>query len=185
MSAPVFGDPRIHDYIEFSKKQKVRVYVGRDNNGENKYLERDKLRSPKSTNEYLKCLRKAYRDFKKAPRNKSIKHLIPNPPEFDLLNECKRVPTPVPYNVTKTYLESFDDIFCTDTLGSSGNIRAVQQLAGHQDISTTQKHLHAADEQLRRAVDKLANARPLEIGDRKLVEISPKTRNGITLAASR
>jgi integrase len=316
-------EDRIYDYIEFSKKQKVRVYVGKDENGENKYIERDKLRSPKSINEYLKCLRKAYRDFKKAPRNKPIKHLIPNPPEFDLLDEYKRVPTPVPYNVTKTYLESFDEklhahtrlayilcvqtgmrarecaqirerqysetegiitlegcqtktragrfvyvnnvarkallecrktgdylwlllqeyphmaeeyqkkygiysrrdinfilyrpkgtgvprpvkhvatsawksvkkevginyrwhdtraAFCTDTLGSSGNIRAVQQLAGHQDISTTQKYLHAADEQLPQAVNKLAHARPLDIGKGKFIEISKKTRDGIEIA---
>lgn len=49
----------------------------------------------------------------------------------------------------------------SDTLGTDGDIDAVQKLAGHQDIQTTQKYLNASDPRLKRAVNNLAAARPL------------------------
>ena len=317
-------EDRIHDYIAFSKQQKVKVFAGKDDNGNNRYVEKDDLRSNKSINEYLKCLTKAYRTFKQAPQNKKIKHLIPNPPEFDLLKVPKRTPTPVPYNVTKKYLEGFDEklhahtrlayilcvqtgmrarecaqirdrqyyeeekvlalspdqtktatgrfvhvndvahealmecrrlgdylwevleqyphifeeyrqkynihtrgdihfilfrrngtgvprpvkhvattawkrvkkevgidyrwhdtraAFCTDTLGSNGDLNAVRQLAGHQDIQTTQKYLHASDPHLRKAVKSLAAARPLAVPKMKTEKISAKLAKTLEKAA--
>lgn len=317
-------EDRLYEYIEFSKKQKVRVFKGRDKNGKNLYQEKDEFRSPKSINEYLKFLTKAFREFKNAPENRKIKKYIPDPPQFDLLKTPKRTPTPIPYNVTQKYLEGFDaklhghtrlayilcvqtgmrakecarikecqydetarvllltpeqtktvtgrfvhvnDIahkalmecrktgdylwqllqeyphlaaeyqekykitaradmpfilyrrngtgvprpvkhvattawkttkkavgidyrwhdtraaFCTDTLGTDGDIDAVQKLAGHQDIQTTQKYLHASDPRLKRAVSNLAAARPLEIPAQAAVEISKKVQKGLQTAA--
>lgn len=317
-------EDRIHNYIEFSKKQKIKTYIGRDKNGKKLYKEKDELRSPKSTNEYLKCLTKAYREFKKAPQNKKIKKYIPDAPEFDLLKVPRRTPTPIPYNVTQRYLEAFDEslhahtrlayiiclqtgmrakecarirerqyyeaervialtpdqtktstgrfvhvndvahealmecrkqgdylwnllqefphlaaeyaekyqihsrgdinfilyrrngtgvprpvkhvsttawktvkkavgidyrwhdtraAFCTDTLGANGDIDAVRSLAGHQDIQTTQKYLHASDPRLKRAVQSLAVARPLQVPVQTPVEISKKVVKGLQKAA--
>lgn len=317
-------EDRIHEYIEFSKKQKVKVYKGKNKKGKNLYQEKDELRSAKSINEYLKCLRKAYRDFKKAPENRKIRRYIPDPPEFDLLKVPKRTPTPVPYNVTQKYLEAFDDklhahtrlayilcvqtgmrarecaeirerqyyetervialspdqtktdtgrfvhvndvahealmecrkvgdylwdvlqeyphlaeeyrkkygingrgdinfilfrrngtgvprpvkhvattawktikktvgidyrwhdtraAICSDTLGGGGDINAVRQLAGHQDIHTTQKYLHAADPHLKKAVKNLAAARPLAVPKAQPQKISAKVAKGLEKAA--
>ncbi len=102
-------EDRIYAYIEFSKNQKVKTFIGHDDKGNNLYKEKDELRAPKSTNEYLKCLVKAFREFKKAPENRKIAKYIPDPPQIDLLNVPRRTPTPIPYNVTRTYLDGFDE----------------------------------------------------------------------------
>ncbi|QQG36847.1 MAG: site-specific integrase [Micavibrio aeruginosavorus] len=313
-------EDRIYLYIEYSKKQNVRVFKGRDKNGDNLYEVKPELRGEKSINEYLKFLTKAYREFKAAPENKKIKHLIPDAPEFKLLKTPKRVPTPIPYNITQTYLEAFDDAlhahtrlayiicvqtgmrakecarirerqyyeaeryisleaeqtktatgryvhvndiahqalmecrkigdylweilkqyphlaaeyqkeysitargdinfilyrrkgtgvprpvkhvattawkttkkavgidyrwhdtraaFCSDTLGADGDIDAVKKLAGHQDIQTTQKYLNAQDPRLKRAVNKLAEHRPLNVEAAKTIKISRKVERAL------
>lgn len=73
--------------------------------------------------------------------------------------------------------------FCTDTLGSNGDLNAVRQLAGHQDIQTTQKYLHASDPHLRKAVKSLAAARPLAVPKMKPEKISSKLAKTLEKAA--
>lgn len=318
-------EDRIHLYIEYSKKQNVRVFKGRDEKGNNLYEVKPELRSEKSINEYLKFLTKAYREFKAAPENKKIKHLIPDEPEFKLLKTPKRVPTPIPYNITQTYLEAFDEAlhahtrlayiicvqtgmrakecarirerqyyeteryilleaeqtkmtearyvhvndvahqalmecrkvgdylweilqqyphlaaeyqkgygittrrdinfilyrrkgtgvprpvkhvattawkktkkatgidyrwhdtraaFCTDTLGTNGDVTTVQQLAGHKDIQTTQKYLFAQDARLKRAVNNLAEQRPLNVETVKPIKLSRKVERALEKTAA-
>lgn len=319
-------DNKIHLYIEFSKNQQIRVYKGRDKKtGKNLYQVKDETRSEKSVNEYLKFLDKAYREFKDAPQNKKIKRYIPDPPTFKLLKTPKRIPTPIPYNVTQTYLEAFDETlhvhtrlayiicvqtgmrakecarildrqysetervisleagqtktatgryvhvneiahqalmecrkigdylwellqayphlaaeyqktygithrgdisfilfrrngtgvprpvkhvattawkttkkstgidyrwhdtraaFCSDTLGADGDIDAVKKLAGHQDIQTTQKYLHASDPRLKRAVNKLAEQRPLNVETITPVKLSRKLEKALGQTAA-
>lgn len=318
-------EDRIHAYIEYSQNQNVKVFKGRDKKGDNLYEVKPELRSEKSINEYLKFLTKAYREFKVAPENKKVRQYIPEPPEFKLLRTEKRIPTPIPYNVTKTYLEAFDETlhahtrlayiicvqtgmrakecarirerqyyeverylsleakqtkskaarhvhvneiahqalmecrklgdylwevlqqyplvaaqyqkeygittrgdinfilyrrngtglprpvkhvatsawkktkkavgidyrwhdtraaFCTDTLGADGDITAVQQLAGHRDIQTTQKYLHASDPRLKRAVNKLAEHRPLNVEVMTPVKISGKVEKVLQKTAA-
>ena len=318
-------EDRIHLYIAFSKKQNIRVYKGKDANGKNLYEVKAELRGEKSINEYLKFLTQAFREFKAAPENKKIRQYIPAPPEFKLLRTEKRIPTPIPYNVTKTYIDSFDKLlhthtrlayiicvqtgmrakecarirerhyyemeryisleakdtksktgrtvqvneiahqalmecrkigdylwrvlqqypelaaeyqkefgittrgdinfilfrrngtgvprpvkhvsttawktakktagikyrwhdtragFCTDTLGADGDITAVQQLAGHSDIKTTQKYLFAEDPRLKRAVNNLAERRPLNVEAITPVQISKKVEKVLQKTAA-
>ncbi len=308
-------EEKIEDYIEFSKKQKVKYWKGKDENGNDLYGERDKLRSNKTINEYLNFLVRSYRAFKKAPSNKKIRKYIPNPPEFEHLEVYKRTPTPIPMSVAEKYLDAFDEVlhahtklayiiceqtgmrarecaqikerqyheaerrilleaeqtkskagrffpvndiahqaliecrkvgdylwkliqeyphlaaeyaeeygiksrmdinfilyrpkgtgvprpvkhvstsawkavkkkvginyrwhdtratFCSETLGASGDISAVQQIAGHQDITTTQKYLLASDQRLKRSVDALALSRPVDIPVRETGVLSKK-----------
>lgn len=317
-------EDRIHAYIEFAKRQKVRSWAGTDKEGNVRYKESDRLRSAKTINEYLNYLVRAYRAFKKAPHNKNVRHFIPEPPEFEHLKVMRRTPTPVPYNVTKRYLEAFDETlhahlrlayilcvqtgmranecaqirekqyyeaervilltpeqtksdtgrpvhvneiahkailecrklgdylwellqefphlaaeyqekygitargdisfilyrrkgtgvprpvkhisssgwkrikkevginyrwhdtraaFCTDALGSHGDINAVRQLAGHQDIQTTQKYLYASDPRLRETVKALATARPMEVPTECLTKVSYKVEKALQLQA--
>lgn len=60
---------------------------------------------------------------------------------------------------------------------------AVRQLAGHQDIQTTQKYLHASDPHLRKAVKSLATARPLAVPKMKTEKISAKLAKTLEKAA--
>jgi len=53
--------------------------------------------------------------------------------------------------------------FCSEALGAGGDISAVQQIAGHRDITTTQKYLLASDQRLKRSVEALAKMRPVDI----------------------
>ncbi|PZO88588.1 MAG: hypothetical protein DI626_01475 [Micavibrio aeruginosavorus] len=318
-------EDRIHLYIEYSEKQNVKIFKGKDANGKNLYEVKPKLRSKKSTNEYLKFLTQAYREFKGAPENKKIKHCIPEPPEFKLLRTPKRIPTPIPYNVSKTYIEAFDETlhahtrlayiicvqtgmrakecarirerqyyeteryialepeqtktdtgrtvqvneiahqalmecrklgdylweilksypqlaaeyqkaygittrgdinfilyrrngtgvprpvkhvattawkatkkaagiqyrwhdtraaFCSDTLGANGDIDAVQKLAGHQDIQTTQKYLNAQNPRLKKAVNSLAEYRPLNVEAITPVKLSRKVERVLQQTAA-
>ncbi len=325
-SAPMESvDDRIHAYIDYSKKQHVRIYKGKDDNGNNLYELKPEFRSEKTINEYLKFLTQAYREYKSAPENKKFKHLIPEPPEFELLTPPRRIPTPIPYNVTQTYLEAFDETlhahtrlayilcvqtgmrakecarirerqyyeaeryislepeqtktatgrcvhvndiahqalmecrklgnylweilqqyphiaaeyqknygittrgdinfilyrrngtgiprpvkhvatsawkktkkavgidyrwhdtraaFCSDTLGAVGDIDAVRKLAGHQDIQTTQKYLNAQDSRLKKAVNSLAEQRPLNVEAIQPVKLSRKVQKVLDSAAA-
>ncbi len=319
-------EDRIHLYIKYSKDQNVKVYKGRDKKtGKNLYEVKAEKRSEKSVNEYLKFLDKAYREFKDAPENKKVKKYIPDPPSFKYLKAPKRIPTPIPYNVTQTYIEAFDETlhahtrlayiicvqtgmrakecarikerqyseaervisleagqtktatgryvhvneiahqalmecrkvgdylwqllqqyphlaaeyqkeygivhrgdisfilfrrngtgvprpvkhvattawkttkkstgidyrwhdtraaFCSDTLGADGDIDAVKKLAGHQDIQTTQKYLHASDPRLKRAVNSLAASRPLNVPATAPVKISGKVEKTLQKTAA-
>jgi integrase len=73
--------------------------------------------------------------------------------------------------------------FCSDTLGGGGDINAVRQLAGHQDIHTTQRYLHAADPHLKQAVKNLAAARPLAVPHSEPQKISRKLAKSLEKAA--
>lgn len=52
----------------------------------------------------------------------------------------------------------------TRLLRTSGNLRLVQRLLRHEDIATTTKYAHADDEDLRQAMERVAQARP-EVND--------------------
>ncbi|MCB9990709.1 MAG: tyrosine-type recombinase/integrase [Rhodospirillales bacterium] len=307
-------EDRIDEYIAYSKKQKVRFWAGRDENGNDIFKERDKFRSPKTINEYLAHLQRSYKVFKKGQK-KDIRKYVPAPPEYDPLETEKRIPTPIPRNVADRFLEAFDEslhahtrlayilcehtgmraresvqirerqyheterrimltpdqtkskagrmlpvndvahkalmecrkigdylwellqeyphlakeyaekykiqsredmpfilyrkngtgvprplkhittsawktvkkavganyrwhdtraAFCSEALGASGDISAVQQIAGHQDITTTQRYLLASDARLKRAVNDLAIARPTEVPTKCLTKVSNK-----------
>jgi len=308
-------EERIEDYIAFAKKQKVKYWAGKDKNGKDIFKERNKFRSAKTINEYLNFLVRSYRAFKKAPQNRKIKKYIPAPPEFEHLDVPARVPTPIPYNVARQYLDAFDEqlhrhtrlayilceqtgmrarecaqirgaqyyeserriylnpeqtkskrgrsvpindiahealmecrktgdylwellqeyphlqaeyaekyeickrqdihfilyrpkgtgvprpvkhvattawkktkeavginfrwhdtraAFCTEVLGAGGDVAAVKQLAGHQDITTTQKYLYASDQRLRKSVEALASVRAVKIPNHKISKVSGK-----------
>ena len=69
--------------------------------------------------------------------------------------------------------------FCTDTLGANGDIDAVKKLAGHQDIQTTQKYLNAQDPRLKRAVNALAENRPLNVDAVTPIKLSRKVERAL------
>jgi integrase len=102
-------EDKIPDYIEWSKKQKVKTYVGKDEAGNKLYKEQNRLRSPNTINAYLQIIVRTFKSFKSAQINKKYKQFIPDPPEFDYLPVPKRTPTPVPQEATKAYMEAIDD----------------------------------------------------------------------------
>lgn len=102
-------EDKIPDYIEWSKKQKVKTYIGKDKSGNKLYKEQDRLRSPNTINAYLQIIIRTFKSFKSAQVNKKYKQFIPDPPEFNYLPVPKRTPTPVPQEATKAYMEAIDD----------------------------------------------------------------------------
>ena len=102
-------EDKIPGYQEWSKKQNVKTYIGKDAAGNKLYKEQDRLRSPNTINAYLQIIIRAFKSFKSAQINKKYKQFIPDPPEFDYLSVPKRTPTPVPQEATKAYMEAIDD----------------------------------------------------------------------------
>lgn len=102
-------EDKIPGYIERSKKQNVKTYIGKDKAGNKLYKEQDRLRSPNTINAYLQIIVRAFKSFKSAQVNKKYKQFIPDPPDFDYLSVPKRTPTPIPQEATKAYMEAIDD----------------------------------------------------------------------------
>jgi len=52
-------------------------------------------------------------------------------------------------------LHSLRHTFATRYLEHDGNVKDLQKLMGHSDLKTTQRYLHADEEQMKKIVDRM------------------------------
>lgn len=101
--------PRLPEYKLWALEQKTRVFIGKDPDGNNKYKDGDKLRSPKLVNEYINTLVRAVNSFRRS-RPKEHRHLVPEMVDIEYCKVPKRIPTPIAYTESQRLLAAMDPV---------------------------------------------------------------------------
>lgn len=86
----------IENYRLFAMAQRKKIYIGKKD-GSRQYKNGNALRAPKTVNAYLQTIDRAWNAFRRAPKNKPVRHQIPEPPEIRYCDVPRRTPTPVPH----------------------------------------------------------------------------------------
>lgn len=100
---------RLPEYLDFACKQKIRVFMGKDVEGNRKFKETDRFRSPAQVNNYIAFLGRVVRAFRKSlPEDQ--RPLVPEDLEPDYLKTPKRLPTPLYLSDMKKILDELDPV---------------------------------------------------------------------------
>ncbi len=77
------------------------------------------------------------------------------PRRQQVLHQLKRLQTA--YGLRERSFHSLRHFFCSRLLQTGASVEAVRVLAGHRELKTTERYLHATDAELVRAVGRLGN----------------------------